>query len=118
MEEVKSSGGARRRRSSRSSQKKSFFDKIHTYFISDGISYRKEKNIVKKRKKLLKKILEYILWGLVVGILIMALIDIFSEVSFKDRRNTGKSTRKRAFICPDYSKLPGKKFSLIKFAYT
>ncbi len=118
MEEVNSSNSPRRRRRHRRPKKKNIFEKINTFFISDGISYSKEKKIVKKRKKLLKKSIEYMLWGIVVFVLIMAVIDMLSEVSIKDIRNDGKNTRKRTFIYPEHNHLQKTNFTLIKFAYS
>ena len=97
-----SSNSGRRRRRHRLPKKISVFEKINNYFVAaDGVSYRREKNIVKRRRKLFKKILEYTLWGIVIAIIVTTVVNMLSEVSIKDRRNT----RKKTMIFPDQKQI-------------
>lgn len=99
MEEKNEDAPVRRRRHSRPKKRKSIIEKASYFFITETLRADRESK-EKKRKKRLKKILEYSLWGLVAIVLVIALIDIFSEVSIKDRRNTGKGKKKAAIAAP------------------
>jgi hypothetical protein len=99
MEENNENAPVRRRRHSRPKKKKSIIDKASDFFITETIRAARESK-EKKRKKRLKKILEFSLWGLVIVILFFSLVGIFSEVSIKDRRNTGKGKKKTGIIMP------------------
>ncbi len=102
MEEINADNTPiRRRRHSRKKKTKNFFEKAQDYFITDGISIRKEKSIKKKRKKLFKKVLEFFLWGMVLAILVYAVTDMLSEVSIKDRRNISKPKKKASIELHD-----------------
>lgn len=85
----------RRRRRHKKNTKPSILEKINSLLISEPIS--KSDSRKTKRKKTIKKMIELALWSLVIIILLFGLIELFSEVEIKDRRNQSKF-RKRSDI--------------------